>query len=90
MRRLIAATTTLPRLFRRSNFAVHGDPNGAGVPQWPEYTSGGGSGSGGIVAQISTSAAGVNVTGITGLRAAQCAFWRNVSIPPSVIWGGGA
>ena len=68
---------------------MHGDPNGAGLPTWPEYASAGGGGtSGGVVAQIATSAAGVNVTAVTGVRAAQCAFWRNTSIPASVIWGG--
>ena len=71
---------------RRSNFAVHGDPNGPGLPTWGEYRTGG-SGSGGAVAQIATSAAGVNVTMTSGLRAVECALWRNITIPPSVIWG---
>ena len=68
-----------------TNFAMNGDPNvGKPVPKWTSF----GAGAGGNVARISTTPAGVNVTMVTGVQGQQCAFWKNVSIAPSVIWGG--
>ena len=67
-----------------TNFAVTGDPNGAGVPVWHPWVAGAG---GDNIAQISTSAAGVNVTMINGLQEAQCTFWGTHQVPPNVFWG---
>ena len=67
-----------------TNFAVSGDPNGAGVPKWDAWVAGAG---GDNIAQISTSAAGVNVTMINGLQAEQCTFWSTHPIPEYIFWG---
>lgn len=66
-----------------TNFAINGNPNGAGVPAWPTY----GSVPGGVVAQLDTSAAGVNVTQVVGLKAPLCAFWGNITITAETIFG---
>jgi len=74
-----------------TNFAISGDPNrGAAVPPWPEFTAGA---VGRNVAEISANTSSANVTSANvtavsgGLRASQCAFWANVSIPEDVVWG---
>ena len=67
-----------------TNFAVNGDPNGPSVPAWAPWSASPG---GDNMAQISCSAAGVNVTMSNRLQTAQCAFWTANPVPESVFWG---
>lgn len=68
-----------------TNFATSGDPNVGGasaLPPWPAF------GANRIVAIISTTAAGVNVTTVGGgVNTPQCDFWAKTPINSTKIFG---